>query len=530
MKFQAIGQISQPTTTPAPVMGLNAYDPIVGMGDGYALLLRNYYAQPYGCQVRRGYVRHQGGLSGTVETLAAHNNADKKLYAFVDNSTVASLYDVTTPNIETPVALREDLQNARWQHVNFPNVAGVHQVAVNGADPLLWFQPDNTIVDVIAGDGAADTISGIDPAVLIDVYVHQKRLWFVEKDSTYAWYLPVEQITGEATYFDPGTNWVKGGYLDQIITWTVDDGSGSDDLIAFISSEGEVSVYAGYDPSTIDTFELKGVYYAGAPVGRRTACRYGGDVAIITQKGLVMLSELLTSTTINSTENERGRNINQLIADAVEQYGLEFGWQPFVFPNANMLIVNIPVGDDTAGQYVMNDITNAWSEFLGYNAACWELLNQKPFFGGLGAVYRAWEGYTDDAVIADDGTTTPGEQVRAEGQTAFNYFGSLGIQKHMKMARPTIISRGSFSLKMAVNTDFVFDSVPSPIYLSTNAIGRWDEELWDAVVWSGGLLTHKVWSSVEGVGTAFSMRLLTVSDSETYWASNDWLLEAGGIM
>ena len=46
MKQRGIQQVSAVTTTPAPVRGLNSYDSIVSMPKGFALVLRNCYAQP----------------------------------------------------------------------------------------------------------------------------------------------------------------------------------------------------------------------------------------------------------------------------------------------------------------------------------------------------------------------------------------------------------------------------------------------------------------------------------------------------
>lgn len=516
---------SRVTTQPAPVKGLNAYDSIVGMSDGFALVLRNLYAQPYGCQVRRGYVRHATGLDGPVETVMSHNAGTPHLYAFSKTAAAASLYDVTAPNTDAPTAILDDLTNARWQHINFPNAAGVHLIAVNGEDDPIWVNPSNVVARILDTD-----ITGVDPALFVDVYSHQKRLWFVEKDTTYAWYLPPDQLVGAATEFNPGINWTRGGYLNQIITWTIDDGNGADDHIAFISSEGEVSIYQGIDPSGADTWALQGVYYAGAPVGRRCACRYGGDIKIVTQHGVVNLSDLLKSTKVNPTEGNDGRFVQQLISAAATEDGSLFGWQPFVFPAANMFMVNVPITETTSFQFVMNDITKAWSEFIGYEANCWELHQQLPFYGGFGAVYRAWEQYTDDAVVNSAGVVTPGAQIRSEAQSAFSYFGNLGTQKHFKMVRPTILSRGTFSLNLSANMDFIFDSPVAPGYFSARRIGRWDEDLWDSAVWSGGLSTYKNWLSVTGIGTAAAIRLLLRTDSETYWATTDWLFEIGGVM
>jgi hypothetical protein len=533
VRHQPVRQVSKVTTRPAPIKGINAYDSIIAMPEGYALVLRNFFAQPYGCQIRRGYRQHVTGLLGPVESVCSHNNGyaatDNHLYAFVQDSPDAKLYDVTVPGAAGAPKL-SGLTNARWQHINFPNAAGVHLVAVNGADNMVWVQPNNAIVQVGLGDGSNNTINGIDPKALIGVYAHQKRIWFVEKDSTTGWYLPPDQIYGVAASFDFGPMWTRGGYLTQLITWTIDDGNGADDHLMAISSEGEVSVYQGTDPDGADTWSLQGVYYAGAPVGRRAACRYGGDVLIITQHGTVYVSDLLKSTKVNPAEDNSGKYVQQLISSAVTINGGRFGWQPFVFPGANMLMVNIPSTDYSSYQMVMNDITKAWSEFLGYEAYCWELHDQLPFYGSFGAVYRAWEGTTDNSYIDGTGKVVQGKDIRAEAQTTFSYFEALGQNKHYKMVRPSILSRGSFSMNFSVNVDFVFDTPLAPSAFSFVRPGIWDEDVWDEAVWSGGLTTYKSWQAVVGIGTAASIRLLIRSASETYWAATDWLYEIGGVM
>lgn len=523
-------QVSRVSSQPAPVRGLDAYDSLVTMPEGYAITLRNLFAQPYGCQVRRGFVLHQTGLPSAIETLMSHNfaAADAKLYAFSNNK----LFDVTTAN-GTPSDLTGALTitNNRWQHINFPNIAGVHMVAVNGADDMLWFEPDGTtITPVVAGDGTGDTISGVDPANLIDVYSHQKRLWFVEKDSSLAWYLPSEQITGVAQSFNPGINWTRGGYLNQIITWTIDDGNGADDHLVFISSMGEVSVYQGIDPSSVDTWSLQGVYYAGAPVGRRAAVRYGGDIAIVTQHGLVMLSSLLQSTKVNPTDQNQGRMVQQLISANVSLNGSDFGWQPFVFPGANMFLINMPANNGSHFQLAMNDITMAWSEFIGYNAKCWELHNELPFFGDAdGRVCRAWEQFTDAATVVGS-TVTPGDDIQWEVQTAFSQFGSPGQQKHFKMVRPIIMANGRVAVSIACQVEYTFKNPLAPVSLPSAGLGIWDSAVWGGAVWDGGLVTYKRWAVVQGIGTSASLRMLGRSNDETYFASLDWLHEVGGVM
>ena len=516
---------------PAPVKGLNSFDSIVAMPEGFALVLRNLYAQPYGCQMRRGYRKHVVDLGGPVESICSHNLTSPKLYAFVDAGVDDSqLFDVTAPMVPGVQKLT-GLKNARWQHINFPNAAGVHMLAVNGADNMVWVQPNSTVVQVALGDGSGNTISGVDPKKLIHIYAHQKRVLFVEKNSSRGWYMPPDQITGQAQLFDFGPNWTRGGSLSQIITWTVDDGNGADDHLLAISTQGEVSVYTGLDVNGADNWSLQGVYFAGAPIGRRAAVRKGGDVLILTQFGGVYLTDLLRSTKVNPSENNDFKYIQQLVAVSIDLAGTRFGWQPFMFPAGNMMLVNIPATNSTSYQFAMNDITKAWSEFIGYNANCWELHQQRPFFGSFGAVYRAWEGTTDDGSInPNTGVITAGAVINAEVQTTFSYFETLGQQKHYKMVRPTILSRGDFTFNFSVNVDFVFDAPLAPASFAFRNPGVWHEDLWDDAVWEGGLNTYKSWQAVTGIGTAASIRLLMRSGQETYWASTDWLYEVGGVM
>jgi hypothetical protein len=60
-------------------------------------------------------------------------------------------------------------------------------------------------------------------------------------------------------------------------TWTVDGGDGPDDRAVFVTSEGEVIVYQGTNPSSATTWAKIGSYYIGKPLGRRCLEKFGGD-------------------------------------------------------------------------------------------------------------------------------------------------------------------------------------------------------------------------------------------------------------
>ena len=115
-------------TIPAPVGGLNAYDSLVAMPPTDAVELKNWWPQPYGCTVRRGYREWATGLGGLIETLGVYSSQDgtQKLFAW----TGAKLFDVTA-NAPVGDPLLDDLLGASWETIQMANAAGNHLLATS---------------------------------------------------------------------------------------------------------------------------------------------------------------------------------------------------------------------------------------------------------------------------------------------------------------------------------------------------------------------------------------------------------------
>ena len=92
---RAQAMISVSTTVTAPIGGLNALNPISNMPETDAIVMRNFFPEPFGCRVRKGYKEHATGLDGAVCSLLTFASSDgtTKLFA-VDQSNV---FDVTAP-------------------------------------------------------------------------------------------------------------------------------------------------------------------------------------------------------------------------------------------------------------------------------------------------------------------------------------------------------------------------------------------------------------------------------------------------
>jgi hypothetical protein len=195
-------------------------------------------------------------------------------------------------------------------------------------------------------------------------------------------------------------------------TWTIDAGYGVDDLAVFVTSNGEVIVYKGTDPSSAATWSLVGVWQLASPISRRCFLKYSGDLLLLTLDGVEPLSGALQSSRTNPRVALSDK-IQSAISDATTLYGSTFGWQMIHYPKAGFLLVNVPVSVGQQQQYVMNTITKAWANFTGWAANCWELLNDNLYFGGNTVVRKAWDTYADNM-----------QPITGECKQAFSYFGS----------------------------------------------------------------------------------------------------------
>lgn len=490
---------------PAPVGGLNARDAIANMPETDALTLDNWFPQPNSVSVRNGYSNWVTGLPGWVETLMHYNGpSSKELFA----ASVSGVYDVTLTGA-VGAAVVSGLSNARFQYVNFTTSGGNFLTAVNGVDaPLLyngstWTNP---------------TITGVTASTFVHVNSFKNRLWYVERASTRIWYLPLNSIQGAATVLDLGPIFQLGGYLNCMVSWTIDNSAGVDDYAAFISSEGEVALYRGTDPTYASTWALTGTFRIGRPVGRRCYQKYGQDVILITADGVFPISQALTS--MEQEQAAISYKITNLINNDVQAYSSNFGWQPILYPIGNKLIVNVPqVENTTQYQYVMNTITNAWCRFTGWNAACWEIFNDSIYFGGSTVV-----------CLADSGSNDNGANINAIGKPAFSYFGSHE-QKIFTLCRPIFTTNGSLTAALALCVDFNdLQPVNVPVY-SGGSGATWDISPWDTTPWGGANNTVTQWQTVTGVGFSASLKVQVYAKNiSVVWASTDYVYESGGAL
>jgi len=518
-------QVSGSTTVQAPTGGLNAFNPISNMPETDAVIMRNFFPEAFGCRVRRGYVQHATGFAGEVCSVLPYTPSvgARKIYG-VDQY---GAYDISMPGDIAGHAVAWASTNPWWQSTNMSNPSGTHMVAFNGTDDGVIINSSGMHRLVVGTVAANYTWVGIDPKKLVVPIVHQHRLWAVEVESTRAWYLPPEQVWGTAKFFDFGANFSQGGFLQTLAIYTQDSGYGPDDYLAAISSAGEIVLYKGTNPESSTDWALVGVFFVGATFTRRCTAKFGGDVAVLTEYGMITISTLAKPDNTSVLDNALSQKIQTLISEVVVEGSYRVGWNMLLFPTANMMLINVPgIVPSQTLQLVYNTITKAWGQFQGMSANCFQGVGNTLMFGGDGVVYRAWEGYMDNVLL----DTTGGIPIVAECQQAFSYFDLPGANKHFKMFRPTFVFSGKFKYKAGANMDFDFATLPAPAAFGTSNFGVWNDTLWDdGSVWSGGSQSSKQWASIIGIGYAAAIRIAVETTSETLWVSTDWLIEKGGV-
>jgi hypothetical protein len=528
MFFQdASPQIAVIETVPAPIGGLNARDSLVAMPATDAITLVNLWPQSYGVVVRNGYTEHAIGMVDPVKTIGQWSSVTgtEKMFAWAGTS----VWDITTKGlVGAPVVT--GLTNSRWSLVSLVNAAGSNLIGVNGADNGFVYN-ETGLHAFILGDGIVPyTWKNIDPKDAISVTIHQRRLWVVKKNSSIGWYLPPDAIYGIFESFDFGPLFYKGGYLEYLATWTLDDGNGAEDHLVAISNTGIAIVYAGTNPSDDTKWALVGVYNIGQPVlGRRAIAKVGGDLYILTAQGVVSMVNVLASTKVNEASAKfKSDKIQFLVSKLVNAYKAEDDWQLLFVPSINMLIVNVPRGILSSNeQLVSNQITEAWAMFANMDAAIWTTVSTQPYFGSYdGKVYAAWTGYLDDVKL--DGTG--GSSIKTEVQQAYNYFKSLGTQKEIGLYRMNLIVGSKVNYASSIAYDFVTTSLQEPNQVVPESIATWGISKWGQAKWSGGDKPQREWRVGKGYGNAASLKSKMSSTGSVMWVSTDFSITTGGLL
>jgi len=506
-------QISQIVSQQAPTGGWNARDSLADMKPGDAIRMINWYPRTTDIVIRGGQADHATGITGTTKTLSVYNGASgtNKMFA----ATNSGIYDASSAGaVAASVATST---NGYWQDTNFGDGTTNWLIMVNGTDKPNYYSGSAwTAVDAVS----TPALTGLTTTSIIGVFQNKGRLYFLEKNSLSTWYLAAGAAGGALTEFDLSSIAHRGGYLLAGGTWSVDSGDGPDDRAVFVTSEGEVIVYSGTNPSAAATWSLVGVYYIGEPMGRRCLFKHGGDLVIITQNGAYPLSAVLQSVTIDRKLAITNK-IELAFNEAANLYSANVGWEVMFYPAQSAMLFNIPtVEGSQAEQYILNTSSpkKPWCRFNSWNATCFALFNGELYYGVEGAVQKAWTGTSDD-----------GENIISDMKESFQIYGNSD-QKRATLYRPILSVNGSISYLTGIDVDFKDTNIIGEATYSVTSGALWDVSNWDEAYWAASLEIVRQWSSPqENVGTWFAGKLKIATNAlEVHMLASDICFETGG--
>jgi hypothetical protein len=512
-------RVSGTQSIPSPVGGWNARDSLAQMPPTDAVTLENWFPGTSYCEIRGGNRLYffNGTGTGVIKTLAVYNgmNGVSTMWMVSDSG----IWNTTSSGAATVLART----NGKHQWVNFGDGTNNYLIMVNGVDKPAYY---NGAAWVAVDGASAPALTGLTTTSIINVFVSKGRLYFIEKDSLSFWYLAAGAAGGALTEFDLSAYAPRGGYLMAGATWTVDGGDGPDDRVVFITSEGDVIVYQGTNPSSAAAWSLVGTYFLGKPLGRRCLERYGGDLIALTQNGTFALSTAIQSASIDYKTALSYKIVNAF-TEVAALYGSTFGWEARVYPAKNALIVNIPVAEGGVHyQYVMNTITKAWCKFDGWYAEDFVVYDKQLYFCSGVYIAKAWFG-TADGVFNGIPVQT---NITAYGKTAFNYYGTTGLGKRFPLLRPILSADNPITYQTGIDVDFQDTLITGSGGAITTTSATWGTSLWGSGLWGGSYNTVKQWTSppcITGYCAAVKLQVATNSAS-VRWLSFDMVFERGG--
>lgn len=512
----------------AAPFGLNVVAPASAVPETDGLILLNLVAGDRGLKPRPGWKEHAINVgTSTTEVrsiIPFHGSQAAKNQLFA--ATTDKIYKVTAggPGAHTAAYT--------FGTANALSGFGVWTGFTTIAEHFLAFTDETNgyvLYTESTDSWAPGSVSNVSPADLTFVMQWKTRLWFIERNTSKAWYLPVGAIAGACTAFDFGPLFRTGGYLVGLWSWTVDGGAGMDDFLVAISSTGDVVVFAGTDPSSSSTFQQLGEWNTGGvPAGRRIATQFGGDILILTLLGILPLSKLVGGQLVTPDTYETYK-IRPLFNDVIGTQQNLLGWEMLIHPQDNFLLLNTPgTPGEPQEQFAMSYATRGWSELQGqpiFSAGIWQ---SEMYFGTKDGRVCKSTGFLDN--VGWDNSTANAKPVESVCLTGFRTMDNPN-KKMVRVLRPMFVTHGANpSAKAFARYDFdtqpIFGSVP----VATPGPNTWDLALWDVGVFASRYGTYKVVQCPTGIGSAIAVGVQLNTQDYCVLVGFDMAEEEGGML
>jgi hypothetical protein len=528
------GQNTQPVFAPPMQGGINAVSPAGNVPPGDALFLYNMVPNDYGVRVRNGEIEWCQPLpagSGVRTIIPFNTEVVVGINPPVDKLFVANsdgIYDCSIQGA-LPVKVLD------WPSKTDPaGYVSWHAYSTIAGQFLLVCDLQNGYYVYTASTNiwAVGNITGPTPAeaVLDFVTVWKNRVWFVQRNTSTAWYLAVGSISGAATKFEFGNKFKYGGWLKGIWNWTLDAGEGMDDYLVAVGSAGDMVIYKGTDPAVAAEFNMVGWWFIGRSVqGRRQAGDMGGELLILSTYGVLQLSKIIAGLPVTDEGTSISWKINSRINATMDRTLQEFGWDVKIFPRGQLIFITTPPEEGKPWmQFVYSTTTKAWAQFLGLRIQCCDAWKGDFYFGTDDKRVMQYTGFSDNVLLADAGATA--RAIDWESLTGYQLYTGTPTFKRVQFLRPQFVGLEKASYNIKASYDFDFQRIAtSPPYI-VPATGLWNTGVWDSSVWGGFYFGSQPPIGGSGMGRHIAIAMKGRSSTDMIHVGTDVLLDVGGML
>jgi hypothetical protein len=264
-------------------------------------------------------------------------------------------------------------------------------------------------------------------------------------------------------------------------------------------------------------------------VGRRGFCNHGGNTLLLSEYGLVAISDLVAGK-LHSTQlkDSFGYKINDSLSRFISDSINVKYWYLAVFPVEELLILGSPLFDETRGirqSFCMDSLSNAWFTISEMDVYCADVFQGKFIYGTRnGNVVQGFTGYRDG--VSADGTDL-GTETTGRMQGKFNGYNANTLNKRMLRIKLYGIADGKPNVAVQYKAEYDLKtllSVDSPALIVQNT---WDSGLWDVSSWDVGATSFHRWIGVTGFGKMLSLQLAIRGSGRTLLTDFEALFETG---
>ena len=335
-----------------------------------------------------------------------------------------SLYIETTPNQASAGAAT--FARSFDGRASVAYISGRAIIADGRDDPLTF---DGTTF----APSAFTTETAVTQDEFDGIVAHHDRpyLWKRGGDLEF-YYGDVGAVTGALQRFPLGRLGNITGSISEIASLTVDAGHGMNDVLAIMTSTGQVVIYEGLDPGDAQDWRLLSRIKVAPPASSRSFTQIGSDAWMLTTSGIISVGESLRQGAM-ALVSKISRPILDEILRAIEEGG---DWQLHTSADSSFSVINRTYLG-VSQQWVYYLESGSWAT-ADYPADVWHNLGQATGFtaqdGCLGKITRS---------------QTAGEPMLATLHTGWFRAGTSGLAS----ITPTILAKGPLAIRIAVLTD-----------------------------------------------------------------------------